>query len=130
MSYKAVGTVGSTLWGGGTGEQYTAGECPGCEWDPGKVAENQRKHDFEDPIRDVVEDARDYGERRFIATGRVGNVILVVVFTERDGRGRIISARKAEPRERRAYYARTRSLGLTTATSIPKGGRIGRALKR
>lgn len=121
MSYKAVGTVGSTLWGGGTGEQYTAGECPGCEWDPGKVAENQRKHDgitfadtccvFEDPIRDVVEDARDYGERRFIATGRVGNVILVVVFTERDGRERIISARKAEPRERRAYYARTRSWG-------------------
>jgi uncharacterized DUF497 family protein len=81
--------------------------------------ENQRKHDgitfadaccvFDDPNRDEAEDDSDYGEERFIATGRVGNVILVVVFTQRNGRERIISARKAGPRERRAYYARTRS---------------------
>ena len=80
--------------------------------------ENRRKHDgitfadaccvFDDPLREVVEDDSDYGEVRFIATGRVGNVILVVVFTERNAQERIISARKAEPRERRAYYARTK----------------------
>jgi uncharacterized DUF497 family protein len=98
--------------------QYNAVGSSGCDWDPEKDAENQRKHEgitfadacyvFDDPLQDVVEDDRDYGERRFIATGRVGNVILVVVFTERAGRERIISARKAEPRERRAYYARAR----------------------
>ena len=99
----------------GTELQYIGGGCPGCEWDPEKDADNQRKHEgvtfadaccvFDDPLRDVVEDESAYGEQRFIATGRVGNVILVVVFTERNGRERIISARKAEPRERRAYYA-------------------------
>lgn len=97
--------------------QYNSLRCPGCEWDPEKDAENQRKHDgitfadaccvLDDPLREIVEDDSDYGEERFIATGRVGHVILVVVFTERNGRERLISARKAEPRERRARYART-----------------------
>ena len=98
--------------------QYHGAGCPGCEWDPEKDAENQRKHDgitledacrvFDDPYRDEVENEGNDGEVRFIATGRVGNVILVV-FTERNGRERILSARKAEPPERRAYYARKRS---------------------
>ena len=47
-------------------------------------------------------------EDRFIVVGRVGAVVLVVVYTERNGVERIISARKAEPREERAYYARFR----------------------
>lgn len=99
--------------------QYNAVGCSGCEWDPDKDAENRRKHDgitfadaccvFDDPFRDVVEDEGGYSEKRLIATGRVGNVILVVVFTERNGRERIISARKAEPRERRRYYGRSRT---------------------
>jgi uncharacterized DUF497 family protein len=90
-------------------------ECTGCDWDPEKDAENQRKHGvdfedaccvFDDPCRIVVPDERDYGEVRLIATGRVGSQILVVVFTERNGRERIISARKANRREEEMYYER------------------------
>ena len=93
-------------------------ECSGCEWDPEKDAENQCKHEgirfvdaccvFEDPNREEVEDDGDYDEVRWIVTGRVGAVVLVVVYTDRNGNERIISARKAEPREERAYYVRFR----------------------
>jgi len=62
---------------------------------------------FDDPYREEVEDEGDYDEDRFRVVGRVGAVVLVVVYTERNGVERIISAsaRKAEPREERAYYA-------------------------
>jgi len=90
--------------------------CSGCDWDPEKDLENQRKHEgirvedacgvFDDPYREEVEDEGDYDEDRFRVVGRVGAVVLVV-YTERNGVERIISAsaRKAEPREERAYYA-------------------------
>ncbi|MGH2618015.1 MAG: BrnT family toxin [Thermomicrobiales bacterium] len=86
-----------------------------CEWDPEKDAENQRKHgvDFEDACcvfddlyHIVVPDDCDYVEDRLIATGRVGSKVLVVVFTERNGRERIISARKANRREEETYFER------------------------
>jgi voltage-gated potassium channel len=48
---------------------------------------------------------RDYAEARTIAIGRIGTRVQVVVFTWRDGSRRIISARKANPREVR-FYAR------------------------
>jgi uncharacterized protein len=91
--------------------------CSGCDWDPAKDLENRRKHEgirfedacgvFDDPYREEVEDEGDYDEDRFRVLGRVGAVVLVVVYTERNGVERIISAsaRKAEPREERAYYA-------------------------
>ena len=90
--------------------------CSGCDWDPEKNLENQRKHAgirfedacgvFDDPYREEVEDEGDYDEDRCRVVGRVGAVVLVV-YTERNGVERIISAsaRKAEPREERAYYA-------------------------
>ena len=69
--------------------QPNGGGCPGCAWVAEKDAENQPKHDgitfadaccvFDDPLRDVVEDHGDYREDRYIATGRVGNLILVSV---------------------------------------------------
>jgi uncharacterized protein len=46
---------------------------------------------------------RDYGEMRVIAIGRVAGVTLTVVYTDRDDARRIISARRANRRERRAY---------------------------
>jgi len=90
--------------------------CSGCDWDPEKDLENQRKPAgirfedacgvVDDPYREEVEDEGDYDEDRCRVVGRVGAVVLVV-YTERNGVERIISARarKAEPREERAYYA-------------------------
>jgi uncharacterized DUF497 family protein len=40
---------------------------------------------FDDPHLSVIPDDRDYDEDRWIAGGRVGPIILVVVFTERNG---------------------------------------------
>jgi uncharacterized DUF497 family protein len=46
---------------------------------------------------------REYGERRVVATGRVDDLILAVVYAERGEAICIISARRASRRERRAY---------------------------
>ncbi|MFZ0890154.1 MAG: BrnT family toxin [Candidatus Binataceae bacterium] len=82
------------------------------EWDAAKNAASIAKHgiDFEDAIRifegPVLERAdqrREYGEMRTIAFGVVDGRELAVVFTMRGGRRRIISARKAHSRERKAY---------------------------
>ena len=82
------------------------------EWDPQKARENRRKHGvsfadaaaaLEDEQALTVED--DYpDEQRFITLGRdpFGRV-LVVVYTYRYQRIRIISTRKATPGERRQY---------------------------
>jgi uncharacterized DUF497 family protein len=59
-----------------------------------------------DPRRLVAEDARrDYGEPRFRVLGVVDGRILFVVYTWRGGVCRLISARKADARERRRYQA-------------------------
>lgn len=52
-----------------------------------------------------VEDTRfDYGEKRFLTLGRVDRIaVLVVVHTDREGKCRIISARKANKQERARY---------------------------
>lgn len=53
------------------------------------------------------EDVRkNYRETRFIALGEVEGRVYVVVYTWRNGRRRIISARKANGREQRAYYSK------------------------
>lgn len=84
------------------------------EWDPTKADSNLRKHDvafakaaqvLSDPA--LVEMPDPYDEReedRWIAIGRVEPYILVVVFTYRSGKIRLISARKAERYERRIYW--------------------------
>ena len=46
----------------------------------------------------------DYGEERYILFGMAHDSVLVVVYTERQSRNRIISARKAEPNEQKFYY--------------------------
>ena len=82
------------------------------EWDPRKAAANQRKHeiDFADAAT-VLHDERavtvvddDPDEERFVTIGAdaLGR-ILVVVFTHRGTRVRLISARSATGRERRRY---------------------------
>ena len=82
------------------------------EWDPQKAETNLRKHsvDFADAATVLfderavtVPDAQE-GEDRYATLGADGSCrILVVVYTWRCGRARLISARKATRRERRAY---------------------------
>ena len=83
------------------------------EWDDAKQEENRRKHriDFKtatkvflDPY--VVEfDERDAsGELRFNAIGLVADRMLFVTYTMRGDLIRIISARGAEPHEKRKYH--------------------------
>ena len=50
---------------------------------------------------------RDYGEERWVILGPVRGRLFVVVYTYRDGRRRLISARKANPREVRLYGTRS-----------------------
>jgi len=83
------------------------------EWDNNKAASNLIKHkiDFEDaknifldPNRLEREAQRDYNETRMQVIGIVNQVVLFVVYTKRNGRYRIISARRANKNERRQYY--------------------------
>ena len=60
---------------------------------------------FSDAFAVVREDRRqNYGEDRFILLGMVQERLLAVSYTMRDERVRIISARFAEPQERRRYH--------------------------
>ncbi|MGP9821224.1 BrnT family toxin [Salinarimonas sp. NSM] len=87
------------------------------EWDDAKASANEAKHGvcfdvaaevFRDPRRRVSgDDRRDYGEERFTTVGTVGTTCLAVVFTMRGDTVRIISARRANRRERRLYQGGT-----------------------
>jgi uncharacterized protein len=84
------------------------------EWDDAKAAHNLAGHGvsfeaarlaFDDAFAVVREDRRqDYGEERFVLLGAVQERLLTVAFTIRGERVRIISARLAEPQERRRYH--------------------------
>jgi uncharacterized DUF497 family protein len=85
---------------------------PGFEWDAAKYAANIAKHRvdfndavriFEGPVLEQIDNRRDYGEERIIAFGVVDDDELAVVYTIRRGQRRIISARRAHSRERKAY---------------------------
>lgn len=82
-------------------------------FDPAKNNINRRKHGvdladvegvFYDPMALTRED-RDHDEERFVTLGMDGfGRLLVVAYTYRGAdRIRVISARRAEPHERRAY---------------------------
>ena len=83
-----------------------------CEWDPAKAEENLRIHgvDFADAVlvlqdeRAITDEDTDHEERRFVTLGMDPYArLLVVVYTWRAGTVRLISARKANKRERRQY---------------------------
>jgi uncharacterized protein len=89
------------------------------EWDPGKERLNLENHDlsfrdampvFDDPLARIFADEwHSVGERREIAVGHHsdGRLLLVVFRELPDGRIRIISARRATPREQRDYERNT-----------------------
>jgi uncharacterized protein len=58
---------------------------------------------FEGLVLEWPDERFDYGEDRFIALGMVDGRVLVVVYTWRGERRRIISARKADKDERETY---------------------------
>jgi uncharacterized protein len=88
------------------------------EWNDAKAAQNWAYHGvsfeaarlaFDDPFAVVREDRRrDYGEDRYVLLGMVQDHLLAVVHAQRGARVRIISARLAEPRERRRYHEENR----------------------
>jgi uncharacterized DUF497 family protein len=84
------------------------------EWDPDKEATNLQKHGisftqaaaaFRDPFAvDWIDDREDYGEERVVLLGITDGSVLVVVYTERGSRIRIISARRADRYEQEIYF--------------------------
>lgn len=83
------------------------------EFDPAKAAGNLRKHRvafsdaegvFLDPLALHRIDPDAEGEERFVAVGAgSAGQLLVVVYTLRGEKIRLISARRATPSERRSY---------------------------
>jgi uncharacterized protein len=84
------------------------------EWDPAKAADNASKHGVEfaeamtvfgDPLELTMPDpGHSVGEHRFLSMGlSVAGRLLVVAYTERDGRIRLISGREATAQERKTY---------------------------
>ena len=61
-------------------------------------------HVFLDPFMQEYEGRSTRDEIRFNALGMVRNRLIFVAYTERSGRIRIISARKATRHERRQYH--------------------------
>jgi uncharacterized protein len=61
--------------------------------------------DFTDVFGILREDRREnYGEDRYSLLGMIGDRLLFVAYTLRNGRTRILSARLAEPFERRLCH--------------------------
>lgn len=83
------------------------------EWNEEKNKANILKHDiafeeaaliFEGITLTEIDDRQDYGETREISIGQLsGQIVIVVVHTDRSGVTRIISARLAGQTERRKY---------------------------
>ena len=88
------------------------------EWDEAKNQANIQKHGvsfetakriFDCLVLNRLDDRQDYGEDRYISIGMVdGIAVLVVVYTVREGRFRLISARPASRKERLVYYEQIR----------------------
>lgn len=82
-------------------------------FDPIKAAANLRKHGvsfadaegvLHDPMALTVEDFDAVGERRYVTIGLgTSGEVLVIVYADRGGEYRLISARRATRRERQAY---------------------------
>jgi uncharacterized DUF497 family protein len=95
------------------------------EWSPAKAEANLRKHRisfetarlvFSDPFAIVEQDRIENGEVRRQALGLVnGRFLLLVAHTEREDEDgteviRIISARRADPKERKRYERNYRAM--------------------
>lgn len=84
------------------------------EWDPEKAIANAKKHGvdfaeamtvFSDSFEVTIPDPdHSEGEQRFLSIGTsTARRLIVVAYTERAGRTRIINAREASSQERKHY---------------------------
>lgn len=82
------------------------------EWDEEKRLANIAKHGvdfidacrlFDAPFLNAPDSRHNYGEDRSIAFGHVRERLMVVAFTKRQETIRIISARKANEREKKKF---------------------------
>jgi len=85
------------------------------EWDDNKEQINIKKHGmdfetashvFDEHYIDIYDEKHSDFEDRYLAIGIINKItcIVTVVYTEREDRIRIISARKATKEEREMYY--------------------------
>ena len=90
------------------------------EWDPEKAKANAKKHGVEfgeamtvfgDPLELTIADPdHSEDEQRFLSIGTTtADRLVVVAYTERAGRTRIINAREASAQERKHYESRNPS---------------------
>jgi len=83
------------------------------EWDEKKNQSNIKKHNlsfdeataiFENPVVTIIDERFDYGEVRKVSYGKLRSAgIFTVIYTVRDNKYRIISARKSKQKERKIY---------------------------
>ncbi len=83
-------------------------------WDSAKAKANYADHGvsfematkvFRDPFAvERLDDRENCGEERFILIGMAESTVLTVVYTERDGRFQLISARRATKHEQDDYF--------------------------
>lgn len=100
------------------------------EWDEAKSARNRKKHgiSFEEAVHvfegvhlSRIDTREDYGEVREITTGMIAQeVVTVVIHTNRGEAIRIISARKANKRERSEYHAYCTQEAGRPETDLPE----------
>lgn len=81
-------------------------------WDSKKDRANVLKHDirfenarraFSGPMLHRIDNRRDYGEVRWLGLGRIDDVVVMIAYTMRSGKVRIISARKASRNETKEH---------------------------
>jgi uncharacterized DUF497 family protein len=90
------------------------------EWDPMKSKRNHIKHGisfehaahvFNEPYLEILDNRKNYGEERFIVIGALLGRIVIMVYTPRNDKKRIISLRKANEREQKIYKQRLQTFG-------------------
>jgi len=85
------------------------------EWDENKNQLNIHRHGidfcdawriFENPMLKKIDSRKEYGEERWLGLGELYESIVVIVYTKRNNKIRVISIRRANRHERKAYKTR------------------------
>jgi uncharacterized DUF497 family protein len=88
------------------------------EWDDTKARRNYNRHGvtfeiarkaFRDPAMvEILDQREDYGDERYLLIGMADGQLLSVIYTERNQRFRLISARRANRDEQDHYFTQNR----------------------
>lgn len=84
------------------------------EWDPAKRTANLAKHGLDLTVGAALFDGRMVytypspraEEPRWVTIGRIEEILVALVWTDRGGTARLISLRRARNAEKSAYHAR------------------------